>query len=178
MTTTDLEVSVLGTPIPQGSKSGFKRKGTERIIVIDNNAKKLKPWREAISAATHNAIAAQDYRPADGPLQAELTFYFDRPAYHFGTGKNAGRLKADAPWYVDVKPDIDKLVRAVLDGLTDAAAWADDARCARLAVEQLYVAPGQAAGVLARIRPIQVRQTPPPALEQPEEVPEELALFD
>lgn len=154
MSTHDLELEAHGRPIPLGSKRGFYNKGLERIVVVDDNEKELKAWRATIVTAAYNAIAAQDYTPADGPLRADLTFYFDRPAYHFGTGRNARRLKPDAPAYVAVKPDIDKLVRAVLDALTDAAVLPDDARVVKLDVAQLYIRPGQQAGVLARIRPM------------------------
>lgn len=150
----DLELTVTGTPIPQGSLSGYVIPKTKRVVIVNTNAKKLKPWRELITARAHTAAAHQGYTPHDGPLQADLTFYFDRPAYHFGTGRNARVLKPGAPTYVATKPDIDKLIRAVLDGLTDAEIWADDSRVAVLHVAQLYVQPGQAAGLLARVRPI------------------------
>jgi Holliday junction resolvase RusA-like endonuclease len=37
-----------------------------------------------------------------------------------------------------VRPDIDKLTRAVLDGLTDGGLISDDARVVRLMVDEVY----------------------------------------
>lgn len=152
--TNDLELFCAGTPVPQGSMTGLPIKGTRRIVVQPSNKKALYTWRSKIETAAFNAIAEQHYTPADGPLRADLTFYFDRPAYHFGTGRNARLLKPGAPSYVDVKPDADKLVRAAFDAFTRAAVWADDARCVSFQVTQLYIRPGQQPGMLARIRPV------------------------
>lgn len=152
--TNDLEVFAAGQPIPQGSMTGLPIKGTRRIVVQPSNKKALYRWRDTIITASFNAIAAQHYQPADGPLQVDLSFYFDRPAYHFGSGRNARTLKPGAPTYVSVFPDIDKLIRAVLDAFTKAGVYADDARVVKLAVVQLYIQPGQQPGVLARVRPV------------------------
>ena len=51
-----------------------------------------------------------------------------RPKSHFGTGRNAGKLKPSAPKYPAVKPDVDKLSRAVHDALTIANVIDDDSR--------------------------------------------------
>ena len=50
----------------------------------------------------------------------------ERPKSHFGTGKNADKVKQSAPVFPATMPDIDKLMRAILDGLTDAQVWLDD----------------------------------------------------
>lgn len=154
--THDLELFAAGTPVPQGSMSGFPIKGTRRVNIVPSNKKALDAWRATIETAAFNAIAEQGYTPADGPLRADMTFYFDRPQYHFGSGANARRLKPNAPTYVDVKPDSDKLVRAAFDAFTRATVWADDARCVQFQVTQLYIHPGQSPGMLARIRPVAV----------------------
>ena len=40
-------------------------------------------------------------------------------------------------------PDLDKLVRAVCDSLTDAEVWEDDAQLVRLTCEKHYVNAGE-----------------------------------
>lgn len=173
--TNDLEVFAAGEPIPQGSMTGLPIKGTRRIVVQPSNKKALYRWRDTVMAAAFNAIAEQHYTPTDGPLQVDLTFYFDRPAYHFGTGRNARLLKPGAPAYVAVFPDIDKLIRAVLDAFTKADVYADDSRVVKLAVTQLYIRPGQQPGVLARIRPV-VETIALPELAVPREVWEQVPI--
>jgi crossover junction endodeoxyribonuclease RusA len=72
-----------------------------------------------------------------GPVCLDLEFRFSRPKAHFGTGKNASRLKTTAPHRHASKPDVDKLVRAIGDALTGIAIR-DDAQIASLSAEKVY----------------------------------------
>lgn len=62
------------------------------------------------------------------PLRCDLTFYLPRPAGHYGTGKNAGVVKASAPTRPTGKPDRDNLDKAVCDAITASGLWADDSQ--------------------------------------------------
>lgn len=66
------------------------------------------------------------------------TFYFSRPKSHYGTGKNAGKLKPNAPMYVTGTPDSDKLLRSLSDSLTDAGVWHDDSQAVMITGIKLY----------------------------------------
>jgi Holliday junction resolvase RusA-like endonuclease len=68
----------------------------------------------------------------------KIEFRFPRHNSHFGTGKNVGKLKASAPKFVAVKPDVDKLIRAVLDALTDAGVFRDDSRVVQVSATKIY----------------------------------------
>lgn len=63
--------------------------------------------------------------PLDQPLHLKLTFSFPRPKSHYGTGKNSNVLKANAPIYHTARPDIDNLIKFVLDAL-NTIYWRDD----------------------------------------------------
>lgn len=164
--TPTLTIAVLGEPRPQGSKNGFVvpgKRGTPagqpcrcgcRAVVSDKSSTKLKHWRQTVKNQTFNAIAATGWQTLTGPVAVDITFYFDRPQFHLGTGRNAGTVKASAPAYPAVVPDIDKLARASLDSLTDAAAFTDDSRVIDLIVRKRYAAPGAPAGVHIAVRPV------------------------
>lgn len=132
-----VEFVVRGTPVPQGSKTVYAGRA------VDANAKKLRPWRRAIATAARDA--AGDVM-LEGPVQVVAHFYVPRPKGHYGAGRNAGRLRPSAPRYPAVKPDLDKLVRALLDGITDGGAWNDDAQVVHIAARKVYAA-GDASGV-------------------------------
>lgn len=83
----------------------------------------------------------------EGPLKVSLTFYFQRPANHFGSGKKSAVLKPSAPKWFTKKPDRDNLDKAVLDALTNAGAWADDCQAVDGRVKKLWAAPGSPCGV-------------------------------
>jgi len=63
--------------------------------------------------------------PLDQPLHLKLTFSFPRPKSHYGTGKNSNVLKVNAPIYHTARPDIDNLIKFVLDAL-NTIYWRDD----------------------------------------------------
>ena len=113
------------------------------------SCKALKPWREAVTAA---AIAAGAAR-WDGPVVVRLEFRFDRPKGHWG----AKGLRPSAPAAKTSKPDLDKLVRAVLDGLWPA--WGDDAQVVELTASKRYCGEGEWPGVLVAMRQASLKTT-------------------
>ena len=129
-------------PVPQGSKTGFVIPGTNRVSMVDANAKKLKPWRNRIHL---EAAAVMGTTPViEGPVIVHATFIFARPKSHYGTGKNASVLKLSSPRFKFTKPDLDKLARAVLDGITGPVVK-DDAQVVDLSCVKLY---GEQAGAV------------------------------
>jgi Holliday junction resolvase RusA-like endonuclease len=135
---TDLHIDVLGTPAPQGSKKGFYNQKTQRVVIVEDSAANTKTWRQDVLTA---AVAAQPpgFETIDGPVWIEATFYFKRPDGHFGTGRNAGQLKATAPAFPAVKPDVDKVLRATLDALAAAGCFRNDSRVVSVTAQKRYV---------------------------------------
>jgi crossover junction endodeoxyribonuclease RusA len=122
------ELFVPGRAVPQGSKSAFISKSTGRPIVVDKDVR-LPQWRAKITSAALDMVlnrdTAVDY-PLSGPIGIRVNFRMERPKHHYGTGRNADTVKPSAPEYPATMPDIDKLLRAVFDALTDAQVWKDD----------------------------------------------------
>lgn len=134
-----------GTPSPQGSKTCYCRGG--KAIVVEGRRgparKAFAAWREAvrIAASQHSLIA--------GPVAVTLEFELERPPSHL---TRAGRLRKGAPLLPAQKRlDIDKLTRAVLDGLTDGGIIEDDGRVVKLRASKVYGDPG----VTVTISPVQ-----------------------
>lgn len=126
-------LNVPGIPIPQGSKNIFNGR------LVETNANKLRIWRRTIAAAATNHHQGE---PLDCPLHLTVEFRFPRPKHHFGTGKNSLTLKEKAPTYYTAKPDLDKLIRAVGDALTQAGVIRDDSRITRITASKIYGVPG------------------------------------
>lgn len=128
---------VRGLPAPQGSKRAFRNKHTGRVMLVESSPK-VKPWRSDVRDAALAALdTTADGRPITAPVGVALSFHMPRPKGHYGSGRNADRLKASAPEYPATKPDLDKLVRAVLDSLTGLV-WVDDSQVVSVAAEKLY----------------------------------------
>lgn len=120
---------VPGTPAQMGSKKGFVING--RVNIVDDNSNKRKNWAASVSQAAYNAMQRNRLDVFHEPVIIGLEFSYIRPDSHCGTGKNAGKLKASAPRHKSTEPDLDKLIRCVLDALTKIV-YVDDRRVVRI----------------------------------------------
>jgi crossover junction endodeoxyribonuclease RusA len=104
---------VAGIPQPKGSTRAFVVKGH---AVTTSSSRNLKAWELRIA---HEAQAAVPEGFCDGESTYEVacSFYFAKPK---------GHAKRYVYWHTK-RPDVDKLLRAVLDGLTKIC-WNDDAQ--------------------------------------------------
>ena len=53
--------------------------------------------------------------PLKGDISLNLTFHMPRPKHHYRTGKRSHVLKAKAPVFHSVRPDIDNLIKMIAD---------------------------------------------------------------
>ena len=114
------ECWVAGTPVPQGSMKGFNRGGR---VIITSDSPGLKPWRAKI--AQHAGEQGGEY--LEGPVRLTCVFVLPRP-------KSVPTRKRPRP---SVRPDLDKLVRAVGDGITGV--WLqDDSTIVEIVAEKFY----------------------------------------
>ena len=126
---------VNGEPIPKGSTRSFaiargtgdKRRYTGQTVNMASNSDKLRPWESRVRDAASEAMKAANINPTIGPVAVTASFHFRRPASHYRSGKNAHLLKPHAPVFHTNKPDLDKLMRAVLDALTGVV-YLDDSQ--------------------------------------------------
>ena len=114
----EVSLSVTGNPASQGSHAIMRG----RIVQV--NSSKHKAWRKAI---VQEAIATlpDDWQPIDEPCELIVNFYMPKPA----------SVKRSLP---TVSPDLDKLIRAVGDSLTDSGIVVDDSRIVRISARKLY----------------------------------------
>lgn len=134
-----LIVEVIGEPAPQGSKKAYVVNG--RAVLVESSSK-LKPWRATIAAYAFAAAKESNWQKIDTPVRIEVDFFMPRPA----------SVKRSVP---DRKPDLDKLLRSVLDGLTDAQVWTDDSRVCEIVARKHY-ADKQPSGAIIRISELQL----------------------
>lgn len=115
------EIIVKMRPVTQGSVHAITVNGKPRVI--HNKSKELYEQRGIIQELYHE----EGGEKIDGAVALELTFSFIRPK----------SVKEKKRPYMTVKPDIDKLTRAVLDALTHHA-YDDDCQVVSLNVVKLY----------------------------------------
>jgi Holliday junction resolvase RusA-like endonuclease len=116
------EFLVDGVPVPQGSKNAWVNKGTGKAVMYDQNTEKLAPWRQRVS---YEARQCYNGDRIEGPVLLVVEFRFLRP-------------KSVRREFPAVKPDVDKLLRALCDGITDSGIWRDDAQVVTCHVKKVY----------------------------------------
>jgi Holliday junction resolvase RusA-like endonuclease len=128
MDTVSFSFSVPGKPQQKGSKQAFARMGKNGrpfATLVDSNKEAMnhQNWIKACALAE----VPLDWE-RDGPIKVSIYFQFERPKSHI---LKSGELRKGAPEHHVSKPDIDKLVRTVLDGLTGVL-FADDSQVGTL----------------------------------------------
>ena len=126
--TPSFDIVVHGVPAPQGSKKGGYSAKTGKTFVYEQNSKTQKSWRQDVIAAAVAVRESAGFEMLDGPVQIVIYFRLPRPA----------SVKVSKRPFPAVKPDIDKILRNTLDGLTQAGVYRDDAQVVDLFVQKRY----------------------------------------
>ena len=122
--------TVHGTPVPQGSKRVVPTPKGARAI--DVNRGPLLAWRQCVIAEALEWLVQDGHATLTGPVGVRATFLLPPPR---------SLPKRDTGQWTQRRPDLDKLIRAVLDALTIARMFGDDAQVARLEVVKRYALP-------------------------------------
>jgi crossover junction endodeoxyribonuclease RusA len=125
-TRSDLAFHVPGRPIPQGSKGAYFNRRTGRTNIVETT-RGLRAWRDVVTAtAMHHAKRLRWQTPdRHRSIIVELRFALPSPV----------RMRGNA---ATTRPDLDKLTRAVLDAMTDAHIWHDDAQVTGIIATKRY----------------------------------------
>lgn len=127
-----IEMFIPGEPVPKGSM----RQVARGVMVHDNP--KLRRWSQTIQL-----VAKQAYKgaPIDAPVHVEATFYLPRPK----------RPRFTVP---AVKPDCDKLQRALGDGLENSGVLANDSRIVAWSTRKAYADAAHPEGAHVKIKAV------------------------
>jgi len=150
-----VEFVVYGHPATAGSKRAFaiRRDGkfTGRVAVADDS-RRTKSWQSLVADAAYPHAPASFF--AREPLRLAVAFYLQRPRAHFGTGRNAERVRDTAPARPAKRPDLLKLTRAIEDALTGVL-WHDDAQVCEQLLSKHYAEIGEPERVRIKVTPLE-----------------------
>lgn len=130
-----LEFIIPGKPRTQGSLTLWRgADGKERA----KHSAHTSNHRNLMVGLAVAAWKAQP--PMPGDVAVDILATFARPATHYGTGRNADRLKPGVPARPITRAagDADKVARLVLDALDVAGVYDDDSQVALLRIEKRY----------------------------------------
>lgn len=133
-----VQFTVRGVPVAQGTARAFVAGGRARIATDANRlSSPLGAWRAAIRTEAQAAMREQP--TISGPVSVIAWFTLPRPV--------SLPKRVTEP---DAKPDIDKLLRALLDGITGVVVADDALVVAVSAVKQYGPDPGVTVTVARR----------------------------
>jgi len=130
-------LTVHGTPQPKGSLKAFRAYRSKRLVVTSDNPK-LRAWQLSVRAAALQTRGR--WRTFAGPVTVHCQFVLPRPTSYPRRVVHHTR-----------KPDLDKLVRAVLDALAADVLFGDDAAVIDLHASKAYACAGVVPGVVITV---------------------------
>jgi crossover junction endodeoxyribonuclease RusA len=135
-----LTFTLQGTPVSQGSmvRTSYGMRHAKPLAI--------NVFRDQVATAVANT--GNNELPLAGALSMSVTFVLPRP-------KSAPKRRI----WPEVKPDLDKLVRALCDALTQCGAWVDDAQLIHLNAVKRYAGTSDVLnvpGVVVDIGPVEV----------------------
>jgi len=142
-----IEFNVYGEPVPKGSMRAFTRRKAGVVVgvgVAPGNEKRTGEWKARVHAAAQ-AQADAGVAMLDGPAILIARFWLTKPT-------SAPKRRRTWPMR---KPDLDKLLRGLLDPLVGVLI-ADDARIVSIVTTKDYVPEGGRPGVDVRLWPVDV----------------------
>ena len=127
--TMHLDFHVSGIPKAQPRVKAFVRGGHAGVYTPDS----AEIWKQEVR---RQAVANAPESLMTGPSRLQLDFFLPRPKAHY---KRDGSLKADQSIWHTSKPDLDNLIKAVTDAITDTQRiWLDDSQICEITATKTY----------------------------------------
>ena len=144
----DVLIRVYAIPRPQGSK-----RHVGRGIMIESS-RHVGQWRNDVMSAAQQAYRGPVITEA---VRLDIKFFFPRPKGHYGTGRNADKLKPSAPEHCTThsRGDLSKLIRSTEDAISSTSGYPvikDDCQVIELWCKKRYADETEPPGALVRIR--------------------------
>lgn len=150
-----IRFTVKGFPVTQGSKIPrhiFNVRGKCKVWLTEDNDADLRQWRSLVKTGAERAMKGRG--AFEGPLLLLAAFYFPRPKSHNGKQREIPFVHGGGRY------DLEKLVRATNDAMTEAGVWKDDAQVSVSLTEKRYAEQDENVGVVINVQTID-GSTPP-----------------
>ena len=124
-----IDFFIAGIPKAQPRVKAFVRGGHAGVYTPDS----AESWKQAVR---QEAVANAPESLMTGPIRVELDFFMPRPKAHLD---RHGVPKAKSPVWHCKKPDLDNLIKAVTDAITDTQrVWLDDSQIYEITATKTY----------------------------------------
>jgi Holliday junction resolvase RusA-like endonuclease len=157
-----ISIKVSGVPIAQGSLASFVSHSTGKVITPQDP--RVVDYRTLLVSAFHltGEKPPPDWIDGDTGLSMTLLFTFPRPKSHWRPvtkKRSEPTLHEKAPQRHTQRPDLDKLVRAVLDALTGHV-YGDDKQVTAISAVKIWGKQGSTLVVVSQPEDYPRKETP------------------
>jgi len=125
-----IKIWIPGQPVAKGRPRFAKRGKFTKVFTDEKTAR----WENLVALATAASMVGK--KPMEGALLVDAIFWLKRPK----------SIPKKVKFPVK-KPDLDNMVKALLDGMTQGGIWGDDSQVVDLASGKRYELEGQGVGV-------------------------------
>lgn len=163
-----ISFTVLGEPSPEGSTRAFYIPKLNRTVTTHQNQSQLNAWRNRVATEAQNVLCGREWTTdRASAYTVDVDFVLVRPP----------SIPVHRRIHPTVKPDIDKLVRAINDALTGIL-FPDDCQVVSIRVSKdyeggrrpgAYIHVSRYSNVREKVRKSSRKRSPPSP--PPEEVP-------
>lgn len=131
-----------GPPCAKG-RPRIGMRGGHAMAYTDSKTARYENLVALCAREKHEGIAH------DRPVAVTIRALFDRPLRLKARSKKDGRLliASEGRMPHTSRPDLDNIVKAVLDGMNSAGIWVDDSQVDSIHATKQYVAMSESAGV-------------------------------
>jgi Holliday junction resolvase RusA-like endonuclease len=138
---THLAFTVPGAPRGKGRPRIVKHRGFSRMATDDKTA----AYENLVALAAQTALAGRE--PLDGALAVSMTIRLSPPA---SASRKARAAMLSGEQRPTKKPDLDNILKAILDGC-NAVAFRDDVQVVEITARKLYAAAPAVDVVITRL---------------------------
>ncbi len=127
------KITIPGEPATKGSTRSFTSARTGKVVTLPAS-NRTDEYEARVKLA---ARQKWEGKPTRLPVRLCITFWLKRPKSHYRSGRYSRYVRHKAPFEHVKRPDLDKLLRAILDGLTGVI-YEDDSQVYDIKASKFY----------------------------------------
>ena len=125
-----MEITIPGRPIATARPRFYKR--GNHVGVYSTQTTEAGRWVVLANSQVQGKIT-------EVAVHLDMVFVLQRPKGHYGTGRNAGKIKDSAPRHPKGRPDIDNYIKFCMDCITSMGqVWKDDSQVVSMVAVKRY----------------------------------------
>lgn len=126
-----------GIPRPQARAFATTKGKGPKVRLWNPSKQQTDSFESCFKQALQSAQAENLFQKEGHPVKLSVKFYFSRPKKHYSYDGSDLKLSKNAPFYVPKKPDLDNLLKLVMDAI-QGVCYANDCNVVHIDSAKLW----------------------------------------